>query len=199
VEHAKLCFALCSRFTGSSLGPTSLDMDGFALGRNLANVAAAAVREGCVGETLAAALAQAQLAVAGDVECRRVLEIIARDEAEHSLLAWRFVQWALQSGQAGVREAVSSAFREVRCRPLRAVARTSAPRVWNHFGRLTSDQERDVVREAWAVVIEPALAALLDSAGGTSEASHVRASVPSPRKPSRRGRCPGSPNIDSTG
>lgn len=166
VEHARLCFALCSRFTGSSLGPTPLYMDGFTLGRNLASVAAAAVREGCVGETLAAALAQAQLAVAEDPDCRRALEIIARDEAEHSLLAWRFVQWALQSGQEEVREAVSRAFREAHGRDVHAVARTTSPRVWNHFGRLTNDQERDVVREAWAVIIEPALAALLGSPGG---------------------------------
>src|SRR6185503_716009 len=66
VEHARACFSLASRFAETPLGPAPLRIDGALEAPTLARAAADAVVEGCIGETLAAAQAAAQLEVAVD-------------------------------------------------------------------------------------------------------------------------------------
>src|SRR5436190_13763000 len=70
------------------------------------------VREGCIGETVAALEAREALARASDPAVRAVLARIARDEARHAELAWRTVAWALSIGDERVRAAVAAAFRD---------------------------------------------------------------------------------------
>jgi hypothetical protein len=69
------------------------------------------VREGCVGETLAALEAAEALQHCEDEAARPVLERIAAEEAQHAQLAWRFVAWALEArsgaGAAALREVVA--------------------------------------------------------------------------------------------
>jgi hypothetical protein len=157
-KHAELCFELASRFEGAALGPGPLRIDGL-VPRNLAELAAAVLLEGCIGETLAAALAEAQLARCGDEQCRAALMVIAADEADHAVLGWRFLRYAVEQGGSEVvrrvRQALSSAPRSIPPRPVGA----PAP-VWNHFGRLTFEQEQVVVEETWRQLLEPALAVL---------------------------------------
>ena len=74
--------------------------------------ATSAVKEGCVGETLAALQAGEQLAAATDPAVRAALATIAADEARHAELAWRTVAWAVAEGGAEVRRAVRAAFDE---------------------------------------------------------------------------------------
>jgi hypothetical protein len=148
-------------------------MHGVELQRSLAELAVAVFHEGCVGETLAAALAREQLAVAGDEQCRTTLTAIARDEAEHSLLAWRFLRYAVDRGGSQVleslRDALSRAPRALAARESSASAETL-----NHYGRLTPQQERQVVEETWREVIAPAAALLLEpSVARHSVAAHV--------------------------
>ena len=47
---------------------------------------------------------------ATDGATRAALARIAEDEARHAELAWRFVSWALATGDVEVRAAVSAAF-----------------------------------------------------------------------------------------
>src|SRR5262249_11520276 len=93
IEHARLCFALASRYAGEPLGPGPLDVEGALPRTRIEDAAVAAVVEGCVGETEAAALASAQLAGATDRAVRAALARIAADEADHAALAWSFVGW----------------------------------------------------------------------------------------------------------
>ena len=65
----------------------------------------------------AALVAAEQLAAARDPAACAVLQTIATDEARHAELAWRFVAWALASGDARVRAAVAGAFDRKRLRP----------------------------------------------------------------------------------
>jgi hypothetical protein len=109
VAHAEACFALASRFAGEALGPGPLPLGGALGSVTLAEATAAAVMEGCVGETIAALVASEQLAVAGDPAVRAALARIAEDEARHAELAWRFVGWAL-ARQPAVACAVAEAF-----------------------------------------------------------------------------------------
>ncbi|MFO0757054.1 MAG: ferritin-like domain-containing protein [Byssovorax sp.] len=110
VAHARACFALASRYLGKEMGPGSLDVGGCAPRMSLVEAAAAAVAEGCIGESIAAVVAREQLAGARDAGVREALERIARDEEEHAALAFRFVRWAAAAGGESVRAAVRAAF-----------------------------------------------------------------------------------------
>ena len=102
-EHAKLTFALATAYLGAPSGPGPLAMDG-ALGPCTAQrVFATLVREGCIGETLAAVEATEALARATDPSVRAVLARIAADEAEHAALAWRAAQWLVETQDTSFR------------------------------------------------------------------------------------------------
>ncbi len=162
VTHAKLCFALASVFLGRSVGPGPLDVRGaMTHAPTLPEVAAATVREGCIGETLSALLAQEQLAVATDPGARHVLEHIFADEARHAALAWRFVAWALGCGGHEVRRAVEKSFAEVVLPSLADPPKGTAASTWNAYGRLTAAQSERHLRRAVREVLEPCASALL--------------------------------------
>src|SRR5262249_31111890 len=73
-RHARLCFALASAYAGRALAPSAFPFSGsVVVDGDLASVAARAVAEGCVGETLAAIQASEQLAVATDPAVRAAL------------------------------------------------------------------------------------------------------------------------------
>ena len=112
ILHAQLCFALASRFAGRALGPSELPMVGAVSDVSLAELAVAAVHEGCVGEATAAVLAGERLEQARDPQVRAALAKISADEARHAELAWRTVVWAIERGGQGVYAAVRAAFDE---------------------------------------------------------------------------------------
>jgi hypothetical protein len=96
VEHAQLCFSLASAYAGKPCGPGFLPSDGALVDRDRERILDDVVREGCIGETLAAAEAIEALAQAEDPVVRGVLARIAEDELRHAALAWRHVRWALE-------------------------------------------------------------------------------------------------------
>jgi hypothetical protein len=96
LEHARLCFALASRYGGKAVGPGALDVSGCLDHLSLADAVRSAVREGCVGETVAAVQAAEAFEHARDGEVKAALERIRRDEWEHAQLSFRFVRWALE-------------------------------------------------------------------------------------------------------
>lgn len=164
VAHAQLCFGLASRYAGSPVGPGAFGMAGALEPTTLAEAVAATVREGCVGETLSALVAQAQLARATDANVREVLSRIAEDEARHAELAWRFVGWGLRSGGDAVRAAVKDAFGEALARVYLEPSRDLPPvdlTTWHAHGRLMAVEERACWLEAARDVIEPCADRLL--------------------------------------
>ena len=167
VEHARVCFALASRFSGRALGPGPLDMTGALRGTGLADCAGWTVIEGCIGETIAALTARAQLDVVQDKDVRRALLRIAEDEEAHAALAWRFVAWALSVGGASVRTAVTQAFDEG-MQQVRAHRNAEVPGIdataWHHFGRLTGSELDRVAWQALDEAILPNVAMLLADA-----------------------------------
>ncbi len=171
IEHARLCFALASRFSGQSLGPGPMDMQGALRGTSLAEIAGWAVVEGCIGETIAALTARAQLDGAQDEDTRRALLRIAEDEEAHAALAWRFVAWALSMGGAPVRAAITQAFDEG-ARQIRAHRNAEVPGVdtatWRHFGRLTGAEMDRIAMAALDEAIMPNARLLL---GNTPQAA----------------------------
>jgi hypothetical protein len=97
VGHAQDCFALARRYADSDVGPGPLALEGALEESDATAIVVGTVREGCVGETLAALEAAEALQHCDDAAARRVLERIVVDETRHAELAWRFVAWALQT------------------------------------------------------------------------------------------------------
>ena len=109
--HAKLAFSLAGAFGGHSVGPSVLDVRGALDQSSLPEILAMVIREGCIGETIAAIEAAEALEYATDPAVRQVLARIARDEARHAELAFRFVRWAVDSEGERVRELAWREFR----------------------------------------------------------------------------------------
>jgi len=93
-RHARLCFGLASRYAGRALGPGPLDVTGALGAVELMDVVELVLDEGCIGETSAALEAAWAADAATDPVVASTLRGIARDEARHAELAWRFVAWA---------------------------------------------------------------------------------------------------------
>lgn len=106
-EHARLCFELASVYLDRDVGPGVLPMDAALEGTNLESIVRLVVREGCIGETIAAQEAAEAAACAQDAAVLSVLERIQQDERAHAELAWRFVAWALKRDGKGVRDVVA--------------------------------------------------------------------------------------------
>src|SRR6185503_14191984 len=133
-------------------GPGRLSMDGALTEVGFAELAVAAVHEGCVGETLAAALASERSERASDPFLRRALAKIAEDETRHAALAWRTVAWAIHQGGPDVADAVRTAFTdavrpyldEVRDQPSEAA--DARDRVLLEHGHLPNRMMRHLAR-----------------------------------------------------
>lgn len=174
IEHARSCFALASVYAGAPVGPGPLAVDEALAGPvTLVTAAVAAVREGCIGETLAAYQAEVAAAGAREPVTRRMLEGIAADEARHAALAWRFVAWAMEQGGAPVREAVARAFAEhgealVRREPERPELDGEA---WRAHGRLLPREQAEVLARGRAEIVLPCARALLRSPAAAQPAA----------------------------
>jgi hypothetical protein len=177
IDHAERCFSLASRYAGKALGPAALDVRGATDPINLAQAAARAVHEGCIGETLAARQAEEQLEWARDPFVRSTLEVIVRDEAAHAELAWRFVRWAIASGGEPVRAAVRAAFdvalRRVGNAEPEEGARVDRAAMLAH-GRLSPEARLACHRAAAGEIIAPCARVLLELAAPRGDAARSR-------------------------
>jgi hypothetical protein len=165
IRHAKICFALASAYAGEPLGPGPLPLEGDILGPlDLPTIAVATVREGCIGETIAALEADQAREVAQIVPAKEALSTIAEDESRHAELAWQFVRWAIDVGGKPVRDAVRQAFDEVLSRPAPPVSPADdGDDELERHGRLSDPSKRAVYVAGLNEVIRPAAEALLNA------------------------------------
>jgi hypothetical protein len=180
IQHARACFALAKRYGGASAGPAPLVVSDALGATTLADIARIAAEEGCVGETLGAALAAAQLERTTDATARCVVAKIARDEARHAELAWGFAAWAIRVGGpaiAGVfAEAITRAAQATIDAPVRSYDGVDLDR-WHAHGRVTCAEAREIARRAVRDVVRPALALLSpDELGGRAPSRLVASS-----------------------
>jgi hypothetical protein len=101
--HARLCFALASEYGGTAIGPARLDIQHCFEDNSLEAVMKLVLREGCLGETVAALEAVEAATLATDPVVKRALSRIARDEQAHAQLAFKFLAWALTQSSAEAR------------------------------------------------------------------------------------------------
>lgn len=160
VTHAERCFALASGYLRRPLspGPLAASPSG---SPTLAGIAEALVREGCIGETLAAVDAAARLAEARDPAVRAALEEIVRDESAHAALAWQVVGWILaRASSPDLVDRLNAVFADEAARwtapPTEGAPVSAAARA---HGLLTPSVRGAALRRGWAEVIAPAWAA----------------------------------------
>ena len=159
VRHARSCFAQASRHAGHALRPGPFPFAGpITVRSDLAAIAADAAAEGCVGETVGAALAAASAAAASDPSARADLMVIAADEARHAALSWRVVAWAVQAGGAPVARAVTAALAGAAVGA--SVTPHDRPDLTRH-GHLGPEAHARVVAETLRDVVVPAARVLL--------------------------------------
>jgi len=113
VHHARLACGLASRYAGRAVQPGPLPLpQHLDLRPDPAQLAYAAVREGCLGETVGAWLAHRAVTHTTDADERAVVERIVADESRHAALSWRLVVWLMEVGGQAVRDQVEQAFAE---------------------------------------------------------------------------------------
>jgi hypothetical protein len=163
-RHAELCFALASEFAGLPLGPSELDLEGALPSPTLERSLVTAIREGCVGETVAALEAAELAARVSDPVLCSALTRIAADEKRHAELAFRFVEWALSSSSGRAHVLVSGEIERIRSE-LASLSPIddSAGSELLCLGVLSDGLSREVRRAALEAAVLPALAGLLDS------------------------------------
>jgi len=158
VGHARRCFALASAYAGRSLGPGPLPPLG-PRDRDLAMLAVETFLEGCVGETIAALVAERSLSGATDEAVRATLRVIVEDESRHAALAWRTIAWALQQGGAPVAMALLALLEappQIASDGPSAIARRNRAMLLAH-GRLDAASLTGAVDDAWRDIIAPML------------------------------------------
>jgi hypothetical protein len=110
VRHTEVCWSLAQRFGAEPLAAGAFPFSApVAVDVSLAELAAAAVREGCLAETLGAHVMDAAARLAPESAVREALRTIADEEATHAVLSFRIVAWALAVGGDDVRAAVRAA------------------------------------------------------------------------------------------
>lgn len=159
ITHSIDCFSLASRYAGRRMAPQPLPLgEGAPVARSLAELAAWTVRDGIVGETLAAYLAAEALEQATDPEVRRTLEVVVRDETAHAELAWQTVLWAIDVGGREVRDAVVAVFNTVSYPRTAPGLDTPATRA---HGLLSAAQSDAAARRCIDEVLRPVMASVL--------------------------------------
>lgn len=166
VRHAQLTCRVASALDGREDGPGALACADVLPRSDWAEIAAACVFEGCVGETLAAAQLDRAARGTRDAAVADVVREIAEDEARHAELAWAFVAWSWRQDAAGVRHAIHHAFHAVADAPILGDAREevlvgvsdSSRRL---AGRLGAHEAVQTNRETLRNVIIPCAKALM--------------------------------------
>jgi hypothetical protein len=164
IDHARRCFSLATAYAGRPLGPGPLP----ALaprGKDLVGLVLDTFVEGCVGETIAALVAERAGERTRDPAVRATLRVIAEDEARHAALAWRTIAWAVHAGGA----TVETALRRLLERPpvidapdpMDVATRAALGRAWGEHGRLDDVALSHAVADAWQDIIGPMLRGVL--------------------------------------
>jgi len=162
-RHARLGFSLASAYSGQSVGPGPLSVEGSLDDNSPRGIIATLVREGCIGETVAALEAAEAREHATDPVVRAVLEQIAADETRHAELAWRTLRWALDSGNAELARAVREELGAALDEPAPAVeeAGTLEEAALLDHGLIAGALRAELRRDALERAVHPCACALL--------------------------------------
>jgi hypothetical protein len=178
VRHAEFTLALADRLGASVLEFGPLDTRGAAKpDPSFADTLLACVREGCVGETLAALELGTVAQHCEDPELAAGLRAIADDEARHAGLAWRVVQWGLER-EPSLAPRVAALFESLGMLGMgtSVVSESSTTHeraLLRAHGCLPADERRRVELNGLRELVLPCARALLAAHGHARPAAHV--------------------------
>jgi len=177
-KHAKACFAVASQYAAAPLGPGCLAIAGSLDESTLEAIVLNTVREGCLGETLAAIEAREAAEHASDPALRELLLTISEDETRHAELAYRFVKWALSWGGPELQRAVQREFSALAAETPRARgALTDDDQALLAHGIVPNQLRQTIRQQAIAEVILPCSRALFEPRHSAPQASAERAAT----------------------
>lgn len=165
IRHAHDSFSIASAYAGKALGPDIVQVAGsLARVEDEVEILRAAIHEACIGETLAASVAQWMAPKAVNADVRRVFGQIAQEEGNHAQLGWEFVQWMLLSKPHLIDEA-RACFEESYESPhsVWALGMTGEDRLLVSHGAIRAPLEDHVRRHAYHHIVLPCADALFAS------------------------------------
>ena len=168
--HTRLCFALASEYGGTALGPARLDIAHCFEDNSLQAIMNLVLREGCLGETVAALEALEAATLATDLAVRSALSRIARDEQTHAELAFKFLAWALTQSSPDARAQLEhEAQRALADFEAEALARPADQRdSLGSDGIIGGEALRAIHLGAVREVVEPLLSAILQQSANAN-------------------------------
>ncbi len=161
IDHTRRCLQVARRYGADAMQPGPLP----ALApraAQLTQLAADTFVEGCVGETIAALVAQRATRHCADADVKAHLRQIADDEARHAALAWETLEWARREGGVAVDRRLREVADHLRSeRPTTAPPAESDAVLLAQHGRLDARAMSLAADDAWREVIGPMLDSLL--------------------------------------
>ena len=164
IRHARLAFGMARSYGADDVGPGPLPIGGALDESDPQSIVRTVVREGCIGETIAALEATESSSHADDNAVREVFRQIADDETRHAALGWRYLRWAIEerlvtTGQ--VRREFELAGAEAL--PSRPTMKRGGERSGQllGYGKLPKALRAELQARAWERVIVPTLATVL--------------------------------------
>ncbi len=174
VEHARVGYALASRYADRPIGPSKLDLAGMPLETDPRAVLGSLIEEACVGETIGAAEALALAGLVQDPVLREVHARIAEDEQRHAELAWKTLRFLLAGADEDTRRFARATFdRAIEAASADPSLRRSV--VAEEVGLLSSKQIGALRRQALRDVVRPCADALLRPAAAPSVPANLSA------------------------
>ncbi|HRI65994.1 MAG TPA: ferritin-like domain-containing protein [Polyangium sp.] len=164
-NHSRMAFAMASAYRGEPVGPGRLALEG-ALGEaDVASFVQRLIREGCVGETVAAVEAGEAADRAMDPVVGKALDTISTDESMHSNLAWRTLLWALKTFGTDVREVIRCELGRLRdeLETVHEARRTAEDEALLDHGVVTTNVRGSIRRAVLRQVVVPCLEAVEDN------------------------------------
>jgi hypothetical protein len=161
VRHTQISLDIANRFSSTIFVPGSFPISSkaadFVFG-DMEKIATAAALEGCIEETLAAAIVQYQADHMGDPNHKALLRAVALDEANHAAFAWRAVKW-MATRSLEVHSAVSAVFSDRANRYAVTPEAASVPTL-QHLGLLDQGTMSKLQHAAWHQIVVPAASSL---------------------------------------
>lgn len=165
IEHARLFFGFASHYAGRPLGPSALDVrDALDESTDFDAVVLAAVREGCIAETVSAWHVSLAASSARDPAMAASLARVAEQELEHAALAWAFLAWALPRASEALRALIAATFHAAERHVPRGptLAGTVGSSEWLAHGILPGEEHAAAARHALRELVAPIARSLVN-------------------------------------
>lgn len=156
IRHARFGFGVVAAL-GPAIGPQALAIDGALDGdQSLESVLRLCVREGMIGETLAALELMASADLTPLPRLKKELASIGADEARHAQLAYAFAAWALSSDPPLI-DAIDEEIAAWDCSP------TATPEGLERWGIIRAADRHAIHRTGFDGVVRPLVEQLRSS------------------------------------